>query len=60
MTIHGETLALVVFLFLTTLSWNTTSGVILQARKAGVSLPSPLAVSTAIYDEEDSVYIFGG
>jgi hypothetical protein len=32
----------------------------LQARKAGVSLPSPRASSAVVFDGKDSVYIFGG
>jgi hypothetical protein len=50
----------VVFMLTTTLSWNTTAGQTLQARKAGATLPFPLSSSTAVFDDEESVYIFGG
>jgi hypothetical protein len=54
--------AIFTFVFLSTpmLSWSTTAGEKLQAMKAGVTLPSPLIWSTAVFDDEDSVYIFGG
>jgi hypothetical protein len=39
---------------------STADGQVLQARKAGVSLPYDLAYSTAVFDDEDCVYIFGG
>jgi hypothetical protein len=51
----------VVMLVLTITSfWSTSAGQTLQARKVGVSLPSPRASSSVVFDGKDSVYIFGG
>jgi hypothetical protein len=50
----------IILLLTTALFWNTTSGQLLQARRAGATLPSPRGYSSAVFDEEDSVYIFGG
>jgi hypothetical protein len=37
-----------------------TYGQELEAKLAGAKLPTPLYISTAVYDGTDNVYIFGG
>jgi hypothetical protein len=44
----------------TVLCWDTKSSQLLQATRAGATLPSPRGYSSAFFDEEDSVYIYGG
>jgi hypothetical protein len=38
----------------------STYGQGLEAKLAGAKLPTPLELSTAVYDGTDNVYIFGG
>jgi hypothetical protein len=41
-------------------SFGKSSGQVLEAKLAGAKLPTPLYLSTSVYDGIDSVYIFGG
>jgi hypothetical protein len=61
MKIDRKNIALIIsFLLTTTLTWSTATGQTLQAKEAGAKFPTRLGYTTAIYDDEDSVYIFGG
>jgi hypothetical protein len=57
---HRGIVACVIYLTTTTNLWSTTTGQILEAKKAGAKLPIPLADASAVFDGEDSVFIFGG
>jgi hypothetical protein len=57
---YRETFAFAMFLLTLALSWSTIAGHALKMKEAKASLPSPFAYSSAVYDEEDSIYIFGG
>jgi hypothetical protein len=52
--------AFMMFLLTLTLSWSRIAGHTLKMKEVKASLPSPFAYSSAVYDEEDSIYIFGG
>jgi hypothetical protein len=57
---YREIFSFVMFLLTLTLSWSTIAGHTLEMKEVKASLPSSFAYSTAVYDEEDSIYIFGG
>jgi hypothetical protein len=40
--------------------WGAARGQLLEAKKPRAKLPSPLRSASAVFDGEDSVYIFGG
>jgi hypothetical protein len=57
---HRGIFAFIMFILTTSNFWCISTGQILDARKAGVKLPSALSLASAVFDGEDSVYIIGG